>query len=166
MTHRLENTARLQSRAIAVVQRGDRRRRPRGAARTSENFRRSLPSYRSRLADLLGLRYIASRGPIEDIDPHLEPGALPVVGKLTRPSSHENPAALPRVMFATQWQVADFVQMTRTGIWPSESNNVVLLERPPQGPRIRSGAARAEVAIASTGTPKCSSMCRRIPEDS
>ena len=148
MTHRLENTLgynpvrlRWYSEATGA---GDHVALP-----DQRKFSPLFPSYRSRLADLLGLRYIASRGPIEDIDPHLEPGALPVVAKTAEAVIVENPAALPRVMFATQWQVADFVQMTSTGIWPSESNNVVLLERPPQGPRIRSGPARAEVAIAS-----------------
>ena len=166
MTHRLENTLgynpvrlRWYSEATGA---GDHVALP-----DQRKFSPLFPSYRSRLADLLGLRYIASRGPIEDIDPHLEPGALPVVAKTAEAVIAENPAALPRVMFATQWQVADFVQMTRTGIWPGESNDVVLLERPPAGAAnpIRRGARRSR-QWRLTGTPKCSSMCRRMPENS
>ena len=144
MTHRLENTLgynpvrlRWYSEATGA---GDHVALP-----DQRKFSPLFPSYRSRLADLLGLRYIASRGPIEDIDPHLEPGALPVVAKTAEAVIAENPAALPRVMFATQWQIADFLQMTRTGIWPSESNNVVLLEATAAGAAnpIRRGARRS-----------------------
>jgi hypothetical protein len=148
MTHRLENTLgynpvrlRWYSEATGA---GDHVALP-----DQRKFSPLFPSYRSRLANLLGLRYIASRGPVEDIDPHLAPGALPVVARTAEAVVAENPAALPRVMFATQWQIADFARMISTGIWPSESDDVVLLQRPPPDPRRRSGSSRAEVAIES-----------------
>ena len=166
MTHRLENTLgynpvrlRWYSEATGA---GDHVALP-----DQRKFSPLFPSYRSRLADLLGLRYIASRGPIEDIDPHLEPGALPVVAKTAEAVIAENPAALPRVMFATQWQVADFrpddphwhlAERVRT-TWCCSSDRRRGRESDP--------ARRAPKSQSRlTGTPKCSSMCRRIPEDS
>ena len=59
----------------------------------------------------------------------------------------ENPAALPRIMFASQWQVADFPSMIRTGIWPSQSDDVVLLERAPRALNNRAGSSGAQIAI-------------------
>jgi hypothetical protein len=116
---------------------------------TQRQFSALLPSYRSRLANLLGLRYIASRVPLEDIDLGLKHHALPVVGRTGDAVIYENADALPRVMFATQWQHADFESMIETGIWPSSSDDVVLLERAPganEGSRVSSAAG---VAIRS-----------------
>jgi hypothetical protein len=91
-----------------------------------------FPSYRSPLADMLGLRYIATGVPIQQIDRALKPGDLRFLGRTTDAYLYENPRALPRVLLATRAVVVDFESMERTGIWPSEDwRRTTLLERAP-----------------------------------
>ncbi|WP_210493883.1 hypothetical protein [Microvirga antarctica] len=149
MTHRLEQTLgynpvrlRWYSEATGA---GDHVALP-----SQRQFSPLFPSYTSRLSDLLGLRYIASRVPIAEVDRHLAPGALPLIGQTDAALIYENPGALPRVMFATQWQRADFARMIESGIWPATENDVVLLETDPPA-RVPVGAAGGEVRIAAYG---------------
>ncbi len=45
---------------------------------------------------------------------------------------YENPRALPRVMLLTDWQLADFDELTHSG-WPAvDPRRTVLLEKPPR----------------------------------
>lgn len=97
------------------------------------NFTPLFPSYRSRLADLLGLRYIAASVPIEEIDTRLGPGSLPLIARTGDAYVYENADALPRAMYLTQWQIADFTAMLRTGEWPADPASTVLLEAMPAG---------------------------------
>jgi hypothetical protein len=76
------------------------------------------PSYRSMMADLLGLRYIATDHPVETIDKALKPGDLALVAKTRDAYIYENPRALPRVMFAFDWLPANFDRITKDGHWP------------------------------------------------
>ena len=76
------------------------------------------PSYRSMMADLLGLRYIATDRPVEKIDKALKPGDLTLVANTRDAYIYENPRALPRVMFAFDWLPANFDRMTKDGHWP------------------------------------------------
>ena len=93
-----------------------------------------FPSYRSTLANLLGLRFIVTGAPIETIDPHLKPGDLPLVAHTSDGYIYENPDAFPRVLFATEARGADFARMLSDGIWPAaDLRSTVLLERPPTG---------------------------------
>jgi hypothetical protein len=116
---------------------------------SQRQFSPLFPSYRSRLANLLGLRYIASRAPLEDVDTRLPRGALPIVGTTTEAALYENPDARPRVMFAPQWQQADFGHMIKTGIWPTSSDEVVLLEHPPQTVAGFQSSSPADIRIES-----------------
>lgn len=103
-----------------------------------------FPSYRSTLANLLGLRFIATGAPIETIDQRLKPGDLPLVARTSDGIIYENPDALPRVLFATETKSADFATMLGDGVWPAaDLRTTVLLERPPaaSAPR-RPGRAR------------------------
>jgi hypothetical protein len=105
-----------------------------------------FPSYRSTLANLLGLRFIATGAPIEAMDPHLKPGNLPLVARTTDGYIYENPDAFPRVLFATEAKAADFARLLADGVWPdTDLRTTVLLERPPATgaatPR-RSGSVR------------------------
>jgi hypothetical protein len=103
-----------------------------------------FPSYRSRLADLLGLRYIATGVPIEQMDKRLAPGALPLVARTADAYIYENPGALPRVLLATEERTADFAALLRNGMWPEfDPVRTVLLEQP-RGPKVdrRPGSAR------------------------
>jgi len=77
-----------------------------------------FPSYRSMMADLLGLRYVATDRPIEKIDKDLKPGDFALVANTRNTYIYENPRALPRVMFAFDWLPANFERMARDGHWP------------------------------------------------
>ena len=88
-----------------------------------------MPSYRSHLADLLGLRYIASSVPIERVDKHLKPGDLRLLTRTKDGYIYENPRALPRAMFVGEWMLADFDELIRTGKWPEfDPSRIVLLD--------------------------------------
>jgi len=81
-------------------------------------FTKLFPSYRSTMSDLLGLRYIALDRPIEKLDPKVKPGDLPLLTNTRNAYIYENPRALPRVLFAFDWQPANFEQMAQDGNWP------------------------------------------------
>ncbi len=90
-----------------------------------------FPSYRSPLADLLGLRFIATGEPIEQIDRTLKPGDLPIVAQIGRTRIYENRNALPRVQFATKVRQVRFDKIVRTGNWPTtDFATTLLLETP------------------------------------
>lgn len=95
-----------------------------------------FPSYRSTLADLFGLRFIATGVPVEQIDSSLKPGDLALLARTADAYVYENARALPRVMLVTDWRTADFAEMIRSGGWPDiNPRRTVLLERaPPQFP--------------------------------
>jgi hypothetical protein len=82
------------------------------------DFTPLFPSYRSTMADMLGLRYIAIDRPIEQIDEKLKPGDLTLIANTRNAYIYENPRAMPRVMFAFDWQPANFEQMAKDGHWP------------------------------------------------
>ena len=90
-----------------------------------------FPSYRSAFADLLGLRFIATGVPAEQIDPKLRPGDLAFVARTTNAYVYENPRALPRAFVVTDWRFADFAALDANG-WPDvDPRTTVLLERAP-----------------------------------
>ncbi|WP_090709257.1 MULTISPECIES: hypothetical protein [unclassified Beijerinckia] len=92
-----------------------------------------FPSYRSPMADLLGLRYIATGVPAEQLDKNLKPGDLVPLTRTKDAYIYENPRALPRVLFATTARKADFAAMTANGQWPDvDYRSTVLLENPPE----------------------------------
>jgi hypothetical protein len=92
-----------------------------------------FPSYRSLMADMLGLRYIATKQPIETIDKTLKPGDLNLVAHSSGGYVYENPRALPRVIFATDWMAADFGRIVANGRWPGfDPMRTVLLDTMPQ----------------------------------
>jgi hypothetical protein len=102
-----------------------------------------FPSYRSTMADLLGLRYIATGVPIEAIDKALKPGDLTLIARTSDGFVYENPRALPRVMFAANALAADFAAILKSGAWPSfDPARTVLLENAEVGPQRAPGAAR------------------------
>ncbi|MGI9524662.1 MAG: hypothetical protein ACR2PG_23775 [Hyphomicrobiaceae bacterium] len=128
MSHRLENTLgynpvrwRLYSEAIGA---GDTVGLP-----TQRIFSKLFPSYRSRLAAMLGLRYIASGVPLEDIDRALVANPLSFVARTEAAYIYENADVLPRVMFVSHARRADFAEILRTGNWPDfDPRTSVLLE--------------------------------------
>jgi hypothetical protein len=109
---------------------------------SQRTFSPLYPSYRSAFADLLGVRFIATGVPVEEIDSSLKPGDLVFIARTEDAYIYENPRALPRVMLMTDWRAADFDELIRSG-WPRvDPRRTVLLQQPaglPQG--------------ASAGTP-------------
>lgn len=107
-------------------------------------FTALMPSYRSRLADLLGLRFIASRVPLEQIDKQLPANTIKLVAKTPDGFIYENLRALPRVLFAPEARQADFATLLETGNWPEvDPTRMVLLETAvATSPKRRPGTAR------------------------
>ena len=104
-----------------------------------------FPSYRSPLANLLGLRFIAAGAPIETIDKSLKPGDLP----LARPHQRrlhlrECRTRCRACCLRPRRGAADFARMLRDGVWPAaDLRTTVLLERPPAAaPPRRPGRVR------------------------
>jgi hypothetical protein len=88
-----------------------------------------FPSYRSLLADMLGLRYIVASVPIGQVDSSLKAGDLRFLARTHEGNVYENPRALPRVLFATNWLAADFDWLIETGNWPDfDPRRTVLFE--------------------------------------
>ena len=117
LVHRLHNTLgynplrdRIYSEAVGA---GDHVALP-----DQRGFPPSFPSYASPLANLLGLRYIATAVPIRDLDKALPPGGLPEFAKNGPVTIYENAHALPRVMVVPRAEKADFAEIVRTGRWP------------------------------------------------
>ncbi len=142
LTHRLENTLGYNPVRLAHYARAT------GAGDTSggtgdRQFTPLLPSYHSPLANLLGLRFIASGVPIGEIDKRAEPH-LKLLARTADAYIYENPDALPRVLYATSAKQVDFEQLIEKGRMNEDFTRTVLLERPsadPQSPR-RPGHAR------------------------
>ncbi len=106
-----------------------------------------FPSYHSRLADLLGLRYIASSVPIDRIDKHLKADDLKLVARTRDAYIYENASALPRVMVVDNWLEADFKKLLETGAWPLfDPKKTLLLEQAP--PLETTVAAKAALRAA------------------
>jgi hypothetical protein len=86
-------------------------------------------SYRSLMADMMGLRYIVSSVHVGEVDHNLQPGDLRFLAHTRDGYVYENPRALPRVLFAVNWMPADFDALIELGQWPDfDPRSTVLLE--------------------------------------
>ena len=95
-------------------------------------FSKLYPAYRSPLSDLLGLRYVATGVPIEEIDKHYKPGDFDELTRIGDIRIYENKNAFPRAQVVTCAMHVDFSQMIDTGEWPeADLRETVLLEEPP-----------------------------------
>jgi hypothetical protein len=91
-----------------------------------------MPGYRSLLSNMLGLRWIATRGELSAVGKNRQPEVLEEAGRFASGRVFENPDALPRVLFASQAVPADFEALLRTGHWPDfDLRRTVLLENAP-----------------------------------
>jgi hypothetical protein len=109
-----------------------------------------FPSYRSRLADLLGLRFIVSPEPIEAIDRNLPPGSLALIGRPGGRYLYENPGALPRVALPAGAVAADTAALIATGRWPEvDPERTVVLERTPPGAPVDGAPGQARIVLAT-----------------
>jgi hypothetical protein len=96
-------------------------------------FSRLFPSYRSKLANLLGLRFVASSIPIELVDLKLGRGELKFLARTRDAYIYENTEALPRVMFVKDWQHANFERIIEEGRWPEfDPAETVLIDGEPE----------------------------------
>jgi hypothetical protein len=105
-----------------------------------------FPSYRSTLANLLGLRFIATGVPIAEIDTAERGQALPLIARTPDAYIYENRDAFDRVLFARAARAADFDQLLADGQWPqADLAATVLLQAaaiPPVTAPRRPGHAR------------------------
>jgi hypothetical protein len=124
-----------------------------------------MPSYRSILADMAGLRYIATSIPIGEIyaaaprkdlpakdmpPPAFDPRDFPLLGRTADGYIYENPRALPRVLFAGRAMQADFGALMRSGEWPAfDPRETVLLDRPVPSAEAEAAAGERKARIAS-----------------
>jgi hypothetical protein len=131
LTHRLENTLGANPLRLGAYSKAT------GAIDTvglpdQREFAPLFPSYRSTLADLLGLRFIVTSVPVEKIDRRLEPGELELIARTDDGFIYENPHAMDRVLFATEARAADFSKMLNDGTWPdADLRTTVLIEEAP-----------------------------------
>jgi hypothetical protein len=136
---------------------------------SQRTFSALMPGYRSLMADMLGLRFIVTRGPITDVDKALPPGILPVIARTSDGLIHENPGALPRVLVVPASRHADFGAILTSGQWPERFDprrEVLLEDAPPPEPcasparPVTESAARivdygTTTVTISTRTPAC-----------
>jgi hypothetical protein len=79
----------------------------------------------------------------------LLPGDFTFVARTADAYIYENPRALPRVLFASDWKRADFAEILETGRWPAfDPRAVVLLESAPDAPIPTLSGTAARVRIA------------------
>ena len=115
-----------------------------------KGFSPLFPSYRSRLADLLGLRYIATSVPIDQIDKNLKPGDVMFVAKTADGFIYENPRALAARDVCAQSVAAGFDALTANGIWPDvDPATTVVLDNRRRRPAARAGQ-RAHRRLSNT----------------
>lgn len=133
LTHRLENTLGYNPLRLALYSEATGAEDHVGLP-DQRKFSPLFPSYRSTLANLLGLRFIVTGAPIETLDRSLKPDDFPLVARTTDGYIYENVNAFPRVLFATTAKAADFTRMLADGVWPgADLRSTVLLEPAPEG---------------------------------
>ena len=76
-----------------------------------------LPSYRSPLANLLGVRYVVTAAPLQELDPLAREADFPLIARIGEHQIYSNPRALPRVMFVPRAQAADQNALIQSGQW-------------------------------------------------
>ncbi|MDR3497479.1 MAG: hypothetical protein P4L82_23035 [Ancalomicrobiaceae bacterium] len=119
MIHRLDNTLGYNPLRFKMYQDATGA-RDHVALPEQRNFSAPLfPSYRSLMADMLGLKWIAIGAPVEQIDKKIQPGDLNLVSQANGVWIYENPRALPRVLVVGTAEAADFDQIIQTGNWPA-----------------------------------------------
>jgi hypothetical protein len=151
MTHRLENTLGYNPVRLGLYTRATGAEDHVGLP-DQRKFSPLFPSYASRLADMLGLRWIAAGAPLETIDKSLAPGKIELVQKVAGAFIYENRGALPRVMFATRAETVDFEKILETGHWPDfDPTRTVLIDKSEGSLSSQMQARAGEVQITAYG---------------
>lgn len=113
------------------------------AAQTDQRrFPPAFPSYRSVLADILGLRFIVTSKPVAEIDKALPPAALTLVQRTDEAFIYENTRAMPRVWIARIAEQTPADLATAGYRLDLDPATVVQLEGPLPAPRASGGTAR------------------------
>jgi hypothetical protein len=158
MTHGLENTLGYNPLRLSDYSRatgaGDHVALP-----DQRRFSPLMPGYRSLMSDMLGLRFIATRGPIDEIDrtltgPALEAGPIKPLARTRDSYIYENLNALPRTLVVPEARAADFAAMLASGSWPQDFDPrraVLLAEVPPRPACAPSPSAPVLPAAAIVG---------------
>ena len=95
-------------------------------------FSKLYPKYRSPLTDMLGLRFIATGVPIEQIDKNYKLGDFLELEQKGKIHIYENKNAFPRVQIVNCALSVNFDHMVQSGDWPeADYRETVLLEEPP-----------------------------------
>jgi hypothetical protein len=112
-------------------------------------FSPMFPSYRSTLADMLGLRFVAAGQPLEWHDKILKTGDLKLIAKTDEAWIYENPRALPRVLMTTRADGVNFDAIVKSGQWPIDYDpaRTVLLEGAGKIAYVSPGAVNSAVAV-------------------
>jgi hypothetical protein len=121
MVHKLDNTLgynplRLQKTVSATGAEDH------SALVSQKEFSKLMPSYRSLLADMLGLRYIVTPIPLNELDKKASLADFPLIEKTKEAYIYENPRAFPRAMIVPQALGADQDRLIETGEWPADFN--------------------------------------------
>jgi hypothetical protein len=142
MVHGLDNTLGYNPLRLAAYSRAT------GAQDTvalpeQRTFSALMPGWNSTLANVLGLRYVVTRGPAEDVDKALKEGDLVERARAPHARLFENPRALPRVLLVGQARATDDDQLLETGQWPDgfDPRTTVLLD-PADGEPVFEGSQR------------------------
>ncbi len=122
-------------------------------------FSPAFASYRSAMANLIGLRLIATGVPVEEIDKSLRPGDLTLLARTRDAYIYENPNALPRVLLASRALAADFAALEANGDWPDvDFRKAVLIDSADchANPSLDCASKPAALAQASAGSARLS----------
>lgn len=101
----------------------------------------AFPSYRSVMADLIGLRWIVAGAPLSRLDHSLGDDAFPIVAQLGGATIYDRGAPTPRVVMATDAAPLDAAVALETGAWPAFDPRRTVLLDPADAPAARPGAA-------------------------
>lgn len=114
-------------------------------------FSTLFPSYSSTMANLLGLRWIASSVPLTTIDPKIDQSRIVEAAVFGNTRIYENKDAFPRVLFVDQARQADFARLLETGRWPDgfDPKREVVLENAPPTSAPAAAGAPGKVTIAA-----------------
>ena len=128
-------------------------------------FSRLFPSYRCRLADLLGLRFIATPVPIGMLDRRIDDDDLHFIARTLDAYIYENPRVLPRVLFAEHAMAADFERILADGRWPDfDPRRTVLFDRS-EKPILAHGQPVRTMASAPSAAPRLLPVPPKTPSE-
>ena len=118
-------------------------------------FSPAFPSYKSPMANLMGLRWIATGVPAEEIDKSLKPDDFPLVKQTADAFIYENKDALPRVLLPGRAVAADFAALDDKGGVPDmDYRRNLLLDRAACDADKSLACAEAASGAAEAGTAK------------